>query len=95
MGEEDEHRERLRRAFEEMLPQKEPRKKKEEGLTELQEKVLKLMDKKVHFSDDMAKKLKIRENDIRRTLNELHMLGLVSYRKTTKNERLAYEWKKK
>jgi transcription initiation factor IIE alpha subunit len=57
--------------------------------------VLKLLGEKGNTSDKIAKKLNVRENDVRRVLNELLVDKLVSYKKTTSNGKLAYTWKKK
>jgi len=71
---------------------KEEEKKK---LGEFHKKVLELLGKKGNTSDKIAKKLKVRENDVRRALNELLVEKLVSYKKTTTNGKLAYTWKKR
>ncbi len=64
-------------------------------LSDFHKKVLKLLGDKGSTSDKIAKKLDVRENDVRRTLNELLVDKLVSYRKTINKGKLAYIWKKK
>jgi len=64
-------------------------------LSDFHKKVLKLLGDKGNTSDKIAKRLDVRENDVRRTLNELLVDKLVSYRKTTSRGKLAYIWKKK
>jgi transcription initiation factor IIE alpha subunit len=57
-------------------------------------KVLRLLDNKVNTSDKIAEKLKVRENDVRRALNEMLIEKLVAYKKTTRRGKLAYIWTK-
>lgn len=64
-------------------------------LSEFHKKVLKLLGDKGGTSDKIADKLDVRENDVRRALNELLMEKLVSYKKTIKRGKLSYVWKKK
>lgn len=64
-------------------------------LSDFHQKVLKLLGDKGSTSDKIADKLDIRENDVRRALNELLVEKLVSYKKTVKRGKLAYVWKKK
>lgn len=65
------------------------------GLSEFHRKVLKLLGEKGATSDKIADKLDVRENDVRRALNELLIEQLVSYKKTVKNGKLSYVWKRK
>ncbi|MBM3308952.1 MAG: hypothetical protein FJY77_01740 [Candidatus Altiarchaeales archaeon] len=64
-------------------------------LSDFHKKVLKLLGEKGNTSDKVAEKLKVRENDVRRTLNELLIEGKVVYKKTTKRGKLAYIWRQK
>ena len=75
--------------------EKAPELEEKQALSEFHGKVLKLLGDKGNTSDKIAKKLNVRENDVRRTLNELLVDKLVSYKKTTNLGKLSYIWKKK
>jgi len=64
-------------------------------LSDFHQKVIKLLGDKGNTSDKIAEKLRVRENDVRRTLNELLIEGKVTYKKTVKRGKLAYIWKEK
>jgi transcription initiation factor IIE alpha subunit len=66
-----------------------------QGLSEFHKKILKLLGEKGGTSDKIADKLDVRENDVRRALNEMLVEDLVSYKKTVKNGKLSYLWKKR
>lgn len=75
--------------------EKEDKEEEKKELSDFNKKVLKLLGEKGNTSDKIAKKLNVRENDVRRALNELLMEKLVSYKKTTFRGKLAYIWKEK
>ena len=64
-------------------------------LSDFHKRVLVLLGDKGNTSDKIADKLDVRENDVRRVLNELLMDKLVSYKKTIVRKKLAYIWKKR
>ena len=65
------------------------------GLSVFHRKVLKLLGDRGNTSDKIAGNLDVRENDVRRALNELLVEKLVSYKKTVKRGKLSYVWKRK